>query len=166
MALWLSGLVEGKKFQGNPKKRSGKIHSWLVVTGTWLLFSHILEISSSQLTKSNLFQRGRAQPPTSHPSSTIIHYYALLFTIIIYYHPLPSNIIYKSSINHLLPTRFTIYYHLLSFITILYHLLSSVILYITNQILSGEESRTNPLRESGLLVAELVAELVAMLRPC
>ena len=36
---------------------------WLVVTGTWLLFSHILGISSSQLTNSNLFQRGRVQPP-------------------------------------------------------------------------------------------------------
>ena len=32
--------------------------------GTWLLFFHMLGISSSQLTNSIIFQRGRAQPPT------------------------------------------------------------------------------------------------------
>ena len=34
--------------------------------GTWLLFFHILGSSNSQLTKSIIFQGGRAQPPTSH----------------------------------------------------------------------------------------------------
>ena len=33
--------------------------------GTWLSFFHILGMSSSQLTNSIIFQRGRAQPPTS-----------------------------------------------------------------------------------------------------
>ena len=38
------------------------------------LFSHILGSSSSQLTKSIIFQRGRAQPPTSNekPLSKIL----------------------------------------------------------------------------------------------
>ena len=38
---------------------SGKTPIWLVVTGTWILFFHILGISSSQLTNSIIFQRGR-----------------------------------------------------------------------------------------------------------
>ena len=38
---------------------SGKTPIWLVVTGTWISFFHILGISSSQLTNSIIFQRGR-----------------------------------------------------------------------------------------------------------
>jgi len=42
----------------------GNLHIlyWLVVWNIW--FFHILGMSSSQLTKSIIFQRGRAQPPT------------------------------------------------------------------------------------------------------
>ena len=50
---------------------------WLVLTGTWLDYDFpiILWISSSQLTNSIIFQRGRAQPPTSvdFASFWIIH---------------------------------------------------------------------------------------------
>ena len=35
------------------------VAGWLVVTGTWLIFSHILGSSSSQLTSPHIFQRGR-----------------------------------------------------------------------------------------------------------
>ena len=50
---------------------------WLVVTGTWLLFSHILEMSSSQLTF--IFFRGVAQPPTSYDYNKLVeHVYKLL----------------------------------------------------------------------------------------
>jgi hypothetical protein len=38
---------------------SGKTPIWLVVTGTWISFFHILGISSSQLPISIIFQRGR-----------------------------------------------------------------------------------------------------------
>ena len=38
----------------------------LVVWNIWIIFRIILWISSSQLTNSIIFQRGRAQPPTSH----------------------------------------------------------------------------------------------------
>ena len=44
-------------FLHQPKMRPTKHFDWLVVTGTWLLFSHILGMSSSQLT--HIFQRGR-----------------------------------------------------------------------------------------------------------
>ena len=40
-------------------------HIWLVVWNMFY-FSHILGMSSSQLTNSIIFQRGRAQPPSSH----------------------------------------------------------------------------------------------------
>ena len=42
------------------------IYVWLVVTGTFGIYFHLLGMSSSQLTNSIIFQRGRAQPPTSH----------------------------------------------------------------------------------------------------
>ena len=42
------------------------IFFWLVVWNIWIIFPIILGISSSQLTNSIIFQRGRAQPPTSH----------------------------------------------------------------------------------------------------
>ena len=38
---------------------------WLVVWNMNFIFPHILGMSSFQLTKSIIFQRGRAQPPTS-----------------------------------------------------------------------------------------------------
>ena len=41
----------------------GDNNNWLVVWNMHFIF-HILGISSSQLTNSMIFQRGRAQPPT------------------------------------------------------------------------------------------------------
>ena len=43
-------------------RKTHKYHVWLVVTGTWLVFFHILGMSSSQLTF--IFFRGVAKPPT------------------------------------------------------------------------------------------------------
>ena len=39
---------------------------WLVVTGTFCFFLNILGMSSSQLTNSIIFQRGRLKPPTRY----------------------------------------------------------------------------------------------------
>ena len=108
-------------------------------------FSIQLGMSPSQLTNSNLFQRGRAQPPTSHRSSTIIHDCALLCTIAIYYylyHPLSTSLliiywlsIYILNILHrflLLPRGepwwIIYYYYHLSSIIIYHHLSSSIII--------------------------------------
>ena len=43
-------------------KKQEKTTGWWF--GTWLLFFHILGMSSSQLTNSNLFHRGWLKPPT------------------------------------------------------------------------------------------------------
>ena len=51
----------------------GLILAWLVLWNMTGLFFHILGMSSSQLTNSMIFQRGRAQPPTSSFISHRIH---------------------------------------------------------------------------------------------
>ena len=43
-----------------------QLHDWLVVWNMAFMTFHILGMSSSQLTNSIIFQRGRAQPATSH----------------------------------------------------------------------------------------------------
>ena len=55
------------------KFHSPKNH-WLVggLEHEWIMTFHILGISSSQLTNSIIFQRGRAQPPTSWKMGTQI----------------------------------------------------------------------------------------------
>ena len=51
--------------------------------GTWLLFSHILGMSSSQVTNSIIFQRGRAQPPTS--IDIVVYIYNIIYIYTYYY---------------------------------------------------------------------------------
>jgi len=46
---------------------------WLVVWNIWIIFPYILGTSSSQLTNSIIFQRGRAQPPTRQIWKTMIY---------------------------------------------------------------------------------------------
>jgi len=48
----------------NQDKCDGYNENWLVVWNMNFMTFHILGMSSSQLTNSMIFQRGRAQPPT------------------------------------------------------------------------------------------------------
>ena len=66
---------------------------WLVVTGTWLLFFHILGISSSQLTNS-YFSEGFVQPPTR----SLYHRYSIDIIMII--HRLSIDYHINHQINH------------------------------------------------------------------